>query len=93
MRHFLFIFMVSLAFYAPAWGQHVQAYDGLGVSRDAPQISEDYLAQARGYREAGRYELARQSYALALSTCQSPAEMEVIKRELDGVELILRSLR
>ena len=94
MRHFLFALMVSLAFCIPAWAQNAQGYDGLGVSRDAgPNVSVNYLEQARDYRAAGRYELARQSYALALSTCQQPAEMEVIKRELDGVELILRSLR
>lgn len=58
-----------------------------------PDISSDYLKQARRYREEGRYELARQSYAQALSTCRSEKDLAVIKRELAGVELLLRTMR
>lgn len=68
------------------------------AGRDAPvergpNISEAYVEQAREYREEGRYELARQSYVLALSTCRSNEDLAIIKRELAGVELLIRTMR
>ena len=62
------------------------------VNRGA-DISVDYLYQARKYRDEGRYELARQSYAQAISTCRNDANLEIIKRELAGVELLIRTMR
>lgn len=56
-------------------------------------ISVDYLLEARKFRDAGRYELARQSYAQAISTCRNEANLEIIKRELAGVELLIRTMR
>ncbi len=58
-----------------------------------PNISAKYLKQARAYRDQGRYELARQSYAQALSTCRSAAELKVIENEMGGIELLLRTMR
>lgn len=58
-----------------------------------PNISIAYLQQARRYRDEGRYDLARQSYALALSTCRSDANLDIIKRELAGCELLIRTMR
>ena len=58
-----------------------------------PDISIQYLQEARNYRAEGKYELARQSYAQALSTCRSNANLEVIKRELAGTELLIRTMR
>ncbi|MDR2573555.1 MAG: hypothetical protein LBC94_04290 [Desulfovibrio sp.] len=58
-----------------------------------PNVSEKFLKQAREYREKGRYELARQAYAQALSTCRSSEEVAAIKHEMGGVELLLRTLR
>lgn len=58
-----------------------------------PDISVDYLAQARAFRDDGRYELARQAYAQALSTCRNYGNLEIIKRELAGVELLIRTMR
>lgn len=56
-------------------------------------ISVLYLEQARAYRNSGRYELSRQSYAQALSTCRNEANLEIIKRELAGIELLIRTMR
>lgn len=56
-------------------------------------ISVDYLNQARAYRDQGRYDLARQSYAQALSTCRNNANLEIIKREMAGTELLIRTMR
>lgn len=65
-----------------------------GKSADqGPNISARYLKQARAYRDQGRYELARQSYAQALSTCRSAGELEVIEKEMGGIELLLRTMR
>lgn len=60
---------------------------------DSQAISEAYLEQARNFRDEGRYELSRQSYAQALATCADNENLEIIKRELEGVELLLRTLR
>lgn len=56
-------------------------------------ISAEYLYQARRYRDDGRYELARQSYAQAMSTCRNNANLEIIRREMAGVELLIRTMR
>ena len=56
-------------------------------------VSVDYLLQARKYRDEGRYELARQSYAQAISVCRNTANLELIRRELAGVELLIRTMR
>lgn len=58
-----------------------------------PNISWDYVEQAREYRKEGRFELARQSYVLALSTCRNDTDLAIIKRELAGVELEIRTMR
>ena len=52
-----------------------------------------HLAKARAYRTEGRYELARQGYLQALSLCSDNHTLDVIKRELEGVELLLRTMR
>ncbi len=57
------------------------------------ELSNRHLREARRYRAQGRYELARQSYVLALSICQSTSRLETIRQELDGLELMLRTLR
>lgn len=56
-------------------------------------LSVDYLLQARKYRDAGRYELARQSYAQAISVCRNNANLEIIRREMAGIELLIRTMR
>ena len=60
---------------------------------DANEHSLAYLGQARQFREQGRYELARQRYLQALSICADDQTLYVIKRELNGIELLLRTMR
>lgn len=74
----------------PAGEMAAPGYPTIGNGLD---ISVDYLEQARQFRDAGRYELARQAYAQALSTCRDNANLEIIKRELAGVELLIRTMR
>ena len=59
----------------------------------ANKTSIKHLNQARAYRDRGRYELARQSYLQALSVCADNTTLQVIQRELNGVELLLRTMR
>lgn len=56
-------------------------------------LSRQYLKEARAFREQGRYELARQSYVQALSVCHDREEYETIKQELNGIEMLLRTMR
>ncbi|MEG2173630.1 MAG: hypothetical protein RRY29_10315 [Desulfovibrionaceae bacterium] len=48
---------------------------------------------ARKYKDQMRYEMARQHYLLALATCRSDETVQRIQRELQIVELQIRSLR
>ena len=56
-------------------------------------LEQRYLREARRYRSEGRYELARQSYVLALSICSNQKRLVIIRQELDSLELLLRTLR
>jgi len=62
-------------------------------SYSTKSLEQRYLRQARAYRAQGRYELARQNYVLALSLCSKTDRLETIRQELDGLELLLRTLR
>lgn len=94
MRYLICFLFLNLFFCAPISGGIEQISFVQAASRPSGQDhSSSHLKQARYYQEQGRYELARQSYALALSTCQDPGQLEIIKREMNNVELILRSLR
>ena len=65
---------------------------GATANRGA-DVSLDYLRQARQYRDQGRYELSRQAYAQAISTCRNTANLDIIKREMAGIELLIRTMR
>lgn len=98
MRHLILLFFACwLALCSPAVSQGLSAYEappqGRSSRNQGPNISKTYLDAARQYREEGRYELARQSYTQALATCRNNEELEIIKHELAGVELLLRSMR
>lgn len=69
------------------------AKDRANYLSEANEHSLAYLKQARQFREEGRYELARQRYLQALSICADDQTLSVIKRELSGIELLLRSMR
>lgn len=85
----------SFAFIPPVYaeivgGTPIQGDPTVGRGID---VSVDYILLARKYRNEGRYELARQSYAQALSVCNNSANLEVIRRELAGIELLIRTMR
>lgn len=64
----------------------------VAVPKDSRETSR-YLAMARNYKNQMRYEMARQYYLLALAGSNSQASVERIQRELQVVELQIRSLR
>jgi hypothetical protein len=93
-----FVFLVLItgmfSFIAPPAAPAAEsAYRPEAPAVSGPDISKKFLRRAREYRAGGRYELARQSYAQALSTCRSNEEMAVIQHEMGGVELLLRTMR
>lgn len=59
---------------------------------DAP-VAEVYWKKARTYRDEGRFELARQQYLLALSSCHTEEAKTRVQRELQSVELLIRTMR
>lgn len=63
------------------------------ASGSTNSLANQYLKEARAYRKASRFELARQSYVQALSVCHDPKQYETIKQELNGIEMLLRTMR
>ena len=48
---------------------------------------------ARDYERQMRYELARQHYLLALASCRSEPAQTQLRRELESVDLQIRTMR
>ncbi|MDR0465761.1 MAG: hypothetical protein LBH94_00210 [Deltaproteobacteria bacterium] len=48
---------------------------------------------ARDYELQMRYELARQHYLLALASCRSESTQAQLKRELESIDLQIRTMR
>ena len=48
---------------------------------------------ARDYERQMRYELARQHYLLALASCRSESTQAQLRRELESVDLQIRTMR
>jgi hypothetical protein len=48
---------------------------------------------ARVYERQMRYELARQHYLLALAACRSESAQAQLRRELESIDLQIRTLR
>ena len=100
-------FALPLALAAPAHADGVSSYSSGQSDTQAQRAAKDkanylseanehslaYLGQARQFREQGRFELARQRYLQALSICADEKTVEILKRELNGVELLLRTMR
>ena len=84
---------------------NVNAAESNGAARQTRSYIEDeqvktnterslaYLQEAREYRDQGRYELARQSCLQALAICVDADFIKVIQRELNGIEILLRTMR
>lgn len=76
----------------------LSAYDydlqnNIVVNSGSNSESLRYLKAARAFRNAGRYELARQSYVQALSLCANSKTLNTIRSELAGVQMLIRTMR
>ena len=71
------------------------------ASRDASDINvnehtPDSLANyqlGRNYAAAGRYELAREHYLIALAAANTAAMQEALAQELGSIDMMIKSLR
>lgn len=92
-KHAIPLLLLAMLFLgACGAGSTASGIDSPSVSQ-GQDISAEYLDLARLYREQGRFELARQTYVQALATCRDTANLNIIKRELAGVELLIRTMR
>jgi hypothetical protein len=66
------------------WRTAVAAYN--------PDSLRNYKA-GRDFAAAGRFELAREHYLMALASNDDPAMQEALVKELDSIDLIIKSLR
>lgn len=64
-----------------------------GGSDKSKSLCRRYLAEGEKFRTQNRYELARQSYAQALSICNDGRDIATAKQGLNTVELLLRTMR
>ena len=64
-----------------------------GVSDNSKSLCRRYLAEGEKFRTQNRYELARQSYAQALSVCNDGRDIATAKQGLNTIELLLRTMR
>lgn len=67
------------------------------VRPDAPprdsRATTVHWQKARAYQGAGRYELARQEYLLSLAHCRTDTTRDRLQRELQIIEMQLRTMR
>ena len=72
------------------WGAAASAvFDSLADTRATTQ----HWKLARDYERQMRYELARQHYLLALASCRSESTQTQLRRELESVDLQIRTMR
>ena len=66
-----------------------QAFDSL----EDTKATRHNWKMARDYERQMRYELARQHYLLALAACRSEFTQMQLRRELESVDLQIRTMR
>jgi len=81
--------------FAFAQPSHVQAASASAVfDRLADtKVTARNWKLARDYERQMRYELARQHYLLALASCRSEPTQTQLRRELESVDLQIRTMR
>lgn len=65
---------------------------GVALIRESPVSLHNYRV-AREYAVSGRYELAREHYLLAYASAEDAAVRDMLARELEAVDLMIRTLR
>jgi hypothetical protein len=84
--------LCGFAFVQPG---HVQAA-GASAAFDRladTKVTTHHWKLARDYERQMRYELARQHYLLALASCRSEPTQTQLRRELESVDLQIRTMR
>jgi len=86
--------LCGLAFARPEPAQAAAAVPGIVYDRltDTKATAHNWKL-ARDYERQMRYELARQHYLLALAACRSESTQMQLRRELESVDLQIRTMR
>ena len=82
--------------FAFAQPDHVRAADASAAFDNLPDDTKATMHNwklARDYERQMRYELARQHYLLALSSCRLEPTQTQLRRELESVDLQIRTMR
>ena len=88
------VLLCCLAFARPDAARAAEAGSGVVFDRlTDTKATERNWKMARDYERQMRYELARQHYLLALASCRSEPIQLQLRRELDGVDLQIRTMR
>ena len=89
LRLGVFICALALSPLACAWAG--SGFDALPP--DETKATNKHWRMARDYEQQMRYELARQHYALALAACRSSDTQMQLRRELESIDLQIRTMR
>ncbi len=98
MKNIFFTFMalMSLVFVSPALALTVEEFNDkprLAPKTDMLEETIEHWELATKYKGDRRYELARQHYLLALATCNTTELRDTLQRELQIIDLQIRTLR
>ncbi len=88
--------VLILTFTAPAMALTFDEFDSQQSSQARVKIPDETVEHwelATEYKSERRYELARQHFLLALATCNSSQQRDALQRELQMVDLQIRTLR
>ncbi len=89
-------FFMCLVFASPCLALTYEEFEDKPTKNrhiDVPEETIEHWELATHYKSKRRYELARQHYLLALATCNSTELRDSLKRELQMVDLQIRTLR
>jgi len=84
--------LCGFAFAQPGHAQAADAsrsFDRL----EGTEATKSHWKLARDYERQMRYELARQHYLLALASCRSEPAQTQLRRELESIDLQIRTMR
>ena len=84
--------LCGFAFAQPGHAQASDASRAFDRLADTKATTHNWKL-ARDYERQMRYELARQHYLLALASCRSEPTQTQLRRELESVDLQIRTMR
>jgi hypothetical protein len=84
--------LCGFAFAQPGHAQAASAIQAFDSLKDTEATTYNWKL-ARDYERQMRYELARQHYLLALAACRTESTQMQLRRELESVDLQIRTMR